>query len=205
MTALDVGVVIATYGTSDWEQLARDRAVPSVKKLGVPWVHIHGESLHQARNEGLSHMGWEWLVFLDADDELEPGYFDAMATGSADLRAPAVRYVGGFVQRPPHIPKVAGHSHECRPDCLRFGNWLVVGSMVRREIAINVGGWRDFPWSEDWDLWLRCWQAGATVEAIPEAIYRAHVRKDSRNRGQPPDARLEAHRAIARANGVPVP
>jgi hypothetical protein len=47
--------------------------------------------------------------------------------------------------------------------------------------------------------------AGATFEAIPAAIYRAHVRRDSRNRGASQAAKLTAHRAIAAANGVPIP
>jgi hypothetical protein len=44
-------------------------------------------------------------------------------------------------------------------------------------------------------------QAGASVEALPAAIYRAHVRDDSRNRAPDREARLAAHRAIAVANG----
>ena len=68
----------------------------------------------------------------------------------------------------------------------------------------DVGGWRDFTWSEDWDLWLRCWLAGATVEAIPDAIYRAYVRPNSRNRAPQHAERIVAHRAIYEANfGVP--
>lgn len=202
---MDVGVVIATFGSDEWKALAAERAIPSVGLHDVPWIHVHGETLHQARNEGLDRIGREWVVHLDADDELEPGYFEAMATGTADVRAPAVRYVGGVIERSPHIPRVAGHAHACEPECLRSGNWLVVGSMVRRDLAIRAGGWRDFPWSEDWDLWVRCWQAGGTIEAIPAAVYRAHVRLDSRNRGQSREAKLAAHRAIAEANGLPIP
>lgn len=202
---VDVGVVVATFGSDDWIDLARDRAIPSARAEGVPWVHIHGETLHGARNLGLTHMAREWLVFLDADDELEPGYVEAMLRGTADVRAPSVRYVGGGRTRPPYVPKVAGHDHECEPDCLTWGNWLVVGSMVRRELAIQVGGWRDFAWSEDYDFWVRCWQAGASIEAVPQAVYRAHVRRDSRNRGQSREAKLAAHRAIAEANGLPIP
>jgi hypothetical protein len=68
----------------------------------------------------------------------------------------------------------------------------------------DVGGWRDFAWSEDWDVWLRCWLAGATVEAVPAAVYRAHVRPDSRNRAPAREARLAAHQAIVAANfGAP--
>ena len=46
--------------------------------------------------------------------------------------------------------------------------------------------------------------AGATVEAIPDAIYRAYVRPNSRNRAPQHAERIAAHRAIYEANfGVP--
>lgn len=204
-TKLDVTVVVGTFGEQKWVDLAQSRAIPSAEALGVPVIHVHADTLHDARNQGLAQVSSEWVSVLDADDELEAGYFDAMATGSADVRAPAVRYIRGHHAADPGVPGVAGHQHLCTAECLPFGNWLIVGSLVRADMARTVGGWRDFPWSEDWDLWVRCWQAGATFEAIPSAIYRAHVRRDSRNRAPAREFKIEAHRQIARANGLPVP
>lgn len=203
--SLDATVVVATFGDEIWQRLAHERAIPSAEALGVPVIPVHGETLHGARNEGLELVTTEQVVFLDADDELEPGYLEAMATGSADLRAPAVRYVRTTDASSPRVPRVAGHTHACVADCLTWGNWLVVGSLAPAALLRKIGGWRDFAWSEDYDLWVRCWQAGATIEAIPRAIYRAHVRADSRNRAPNHAARLAAHRAIATANGLPVP
>lgn len=186
------------------------RAIPSAKALGVPVVHGHAATLHDARNAAIDLVTTEWVVQLDADDELEPGFVEAMASGSADVRAPSVRYVpeGNLGHRrlpAPGMPSVWAHDHQCVADCLAAGNWLVIGAMVRTDLVRSVGGWRDFAWSEDWDLWVRCWQAGATFEPIPAAVYRAHVRRGSRNRAPSAEAKLEAHRAIARANGLPVP
>ena len=200
---MDVTVAVATYGDQRWVRMAQ-RAIRSAEDLGVPCVHAHDHTLHDARNRALSLVETEWVCHLDADDEIEAGYFEAMAKGTADVRAPSVRYISKTAANP-RMPKVAGHKHDCTAECLPWGNWLVVGSVVRADIVRDAGGWRDFPWSEDWDLWVRCWQAGATFEAIPRAIYRAHVRRDSRNRAPDRNFRLEAHRAIARANGLPVP
>ena len=188
-------------------RLAEGRALPSARALGVPIVHVHAATLHEARNGAVAETNTEWVVHLDADDELEAGYITAMATGTADVRAPAVRYLRGYGDRSaqPRMPRVAGHEHDCTGDCLPYGNWLVVGAAVRTDLVRRVGGWRDFPWSEDWDLWLRCYLAGATFESMPTARYRAHVRRGSRNRGQGQAARLAAHRAIAAMNGVPMP
>lgn len=199
---MDVTCVVATYGDLSWQKLAGERAVPSAEALGVPVVQTHGTTLHGCRNAGLEQVATEWVVFLDADDELEPGYFQAMIAGAANVRAPSVRYIRGGNARPPAMPRVAGHTHTCVADCLTQGNWLVVGSAAPAELVRKVGGWRDFPWSEDWDLWLRCHLAGATFEAIPQAVYRAHVRPGSRNRSVTQDQRLAAHRAIEAANGL---
>lgn len=199
---MDVTVVIGTYGDASWTALAQQRAIPSATHAGVKVVHCHAGTLHDARNGGLEQVTTEWVCHLDADDELEPGYFEAMDTGSADVRAPAVRYVRGATAQWPAMPHVAGHTHDCTAQCLTQGNWLVVGALVRADLVRAVGGWRDFPWSEDWDLWLRCHLAGATFEALPGAVYRAHVRVNSRNRTASRATRLAAHRAIEAANGI---
>jgi hypothetical protein len=197
---LSVTVAIATYGDESWRLLARNRALPSALEQ-APAVHAHADTLAEARNRALRSVETEWVIHLDADDELEPGYIDAMAGGSCDLRAPAVRYVrGGRARSAAQVPRVAGHRHACTGECLPQGNWLVIGTCARTRMLLDVGGWRDFEWSEDWDLWLRCHLAGASVEAIPEAVYRAHVRPDSRNRAPSAEFRREAHEAIYRAN-----
>lgn len=203
--ALDATVVVATFGDGSWRALARERAIPSAVALGLPCIHHHAETLHEARNGGLAGVRTEWVIHLDADDELEPGYVAAMTRGTADVRAPAVRYVYNGRPLSARMPRVAGHAHCCVARCLLDGNWLVIGSLVRTELVLRMGGWRDFSWSEDWDLWLRCHLAGASIQAIPHAVYRAHARRDSRNRGASQEERLAAHRAIAAANGVPAP
>ena len=195
-------VAIATFGDESWRRLAKRRAIPSAEALGVPVVYHHGDTLHDARNAALDLVETEWVCHLDADDELEPGYFTAMNGGTADVRAPSVVYVVNGEPKPPWMPKVSGHIHRCKAQCLVEGNWLVIGSVARADLLRSVGGWRDFEWSEDWDLWLRCYLAGATFEGIRPAIYRAHARPDSRNRGASQATRLAAHKAIAEANGV---
>lgn len=197
MGQLDVSVVVATFGAGEWITLARERAVPSAQALGVPVFHVHDFTLHQARNAGLGFVESEWVCFLDADDELEAGYFEAMAEGTADLRAPAVRYVRDRRRKwGTRVPRVAGHVHDCRAECLLEGNYLVIGTLVRAAMLRAVGGFRDWPVYEDWDAWLRCYRAGATVETIPRAVYRAHVRHDSRNRAPERAVKESTHAAI---------
>lgn len=189
-------IAVATFGDESWIDLARERALPSALAQGVPVVHAHGSTLAAARNEALAQVDTEYVVMLDADDELEPGYVAAMASGTADVRAPMVRYIRGRRERL-WQPRVYGHEHDCDVVCLRAGNWIVIGACARTSLLREVG-WHDFPVYEDWATWALCARAGATFEMIRDAVYRAHVRLDSRNRGQAQAARLEAHRQIER-------
>lgn len=191
---LDVAVIVATYGDEAlWKPLA-DRALRSATACEpAMWGHVHGESLHEARNRGAAMAeNMEWLCFLDADDELEPGYFDAMAQGDTDLRAPLVRFVTSrFSKAEPRIPGGT--------DDMTEGNRLVIGTLIRKELFDQVGGFRDWPLYEDWDLWQRCWLAGATI-GFTEAVYRANVRRGSRNRAPSSREKERARQAIRHAN-----
>lgn len=200
-------IVIGTFGGDEWKNLAETRAIPSARAQGCRVVHSHCGTLHDARNAALDQVDTPWVIHLDADDELEPGYVAGVGIPvSGDVRVPMVRYMqrGRAVSRP-RFPRVAGHVHECVGECLLYGNWVVVGAAARTELVRRVGGWRDYPWSEDWDLWLRCHLAGAAVVPAKAAIYRAHIRPNSRNRSGTNEERLAAHRAIAEANGAPIP
>lgn len=194
---------VATYGDQKWADLAAERAVPSAARLGVPVISVHGESLMEARNEALRITSATYICFLDADDELEDGYFEAIARSDADLRVPAVRYMRNGRDTGARIPRVVNHDHDCTSECLAYGNWMVIGTVAPVALLRKLGGFRDFPWSEDWDLWVRCWKAGATIETVPDAVYRAHVRRTSRNRIPSAAARVRAHNLIAQANGLP--
>lgn len=201
---MDVTICVPTYGTRRWVDLANACAIPSAEAQPAVVVHYHGISLHEARAELLATVTTPWVCFLDADDELEPGYLDRMAEATADIRVPAVRYITADHHPAAYVPRVAGHRHDCTAECLPYGNWIVIGALVRTRIAQLVG-WREWDCYEDWDFWLRCFHAGATIERVPTAVYRAHVRPGSRNRAGTNNERMETHRLIAAANGVPIP
>lgn len=196
-------IVVGTYGDDEWIRLANQRAIPSARAQGCRVVHVHADALHEARNTGLEQVTTEWVVFLDADDELRPDYVDTLLAGTADLRVGAIQYMtpGGRPQRP-YVPKVAGHRHECTAECITSGagNWIHIGAMVRAELVREAGGWRDWECYEDFCLWMRVLLLGATVEAIPEAVYVAWVRKSSRNRAPAMADKNRVHHAIVAAN-----
>lgn len=192
---MDVTVCIGTFGQDHWTRLATTRAAPSAESQ-APVIHVHGETLAKARNAALAQVDTEWVIHLDADDELSPDYVKAMGRGTADLRVPSVSRIGrGPVE--PKMPCVYGHDHQCTGECLRYGNWIVIGACVRTELVRSIG-WEEFGWSEDWALWARCWKAGATVEPIPDAVYIAYHNRLGRNRVSR-HASLDWHTQIEKA------
>ena len=197
--AFDVTVVVGTYGDDSWRNLAGERAIPSAVAQ-APVIHAHGETLADARNIGFAAVQTPWVVFLDADDELPADYVRIMATGSADLRVPAVQYVRNGQPGIPKVPRVSRHRHMCEGSCLEQGNFICIGAAVRTALVRDVGGFNEYPWSEDWDLWLRLWLNGATIETLENATYIAHVRHDSRNRAPENAFKVKVHWDIHRAN-----
>jgi glycosyltransferase involved in cell wall biosynthesis len=170
-------VIVATYGDDAWAELAAARAIPSAERQDVraEVLHVHGARLHEARNFGAEQARGEWLCFLDADDELAPGYLAAMARADGDLRTPAVQWVHEDHEDPPRL---------LTPKPLIQGNYLVIGTLIRRAMFLELGGFADWPIYEDWDLFLRCAVARARIEQVPEAVYRAWARADGRNNGE---------------------
>jgi glycosyltransferase involved in cell wall biosynthesis len=178
-----VDVVVASYGPIEqWESLIA-RAVQSAnnQELVRPTVvrQLHdpvGSDLSWVRNQAAMASSADWLIFLDADDELDPCYIEAMLHGAGDIRQPLTLGVhpdGHEDDYPVLIPP--------NPGGFLVGNHLVIGSMVRRSLFEKVGGFREGMKSlEDWDLFIRMRLAGGTVGEAA-AIYRVHVRPASRN------------------------
>lgn len=197
-----ISIVITTYGDEAWRELAWSRAYPSAVEQGteetVEVVVHHSQlpTIGPARNEAATQATREWLIFLDADDELEPGYVAAMLQAMSEgkfLYQPAVRYLrkGGGMTRPIIIPDRN----------LRNDNYLVIGTMLSRAQFDEVGGFNDYHHGfEDWSLWAKCWLAGAQVVPVPKAVYRAHHNPQSKHRLLWRDrrAQVEQHVRISR-------
>jgi hypothetical protein len=208
-----IAVIVPAYGDKH-VKLAKQRAIPSVtgQKVLTP-IPVLAESgtVAQLRNAGVAWVSenmpeTRWVSFLDADDELDPGYGKAMvtaidaygydpdATGSdwvPPVLVPATAYSRGKPrQRPMFWPE----------QDLRNGNWIPIGCTMPVELFVMVGGFKEWPMYEDWCLWQRCSRVGAHFVKVPAAHYFAHASPGSRNRGPSRAEKEAAHDAIRRAN-----
>lgn len=171
-------VVVATYGDRAWAARAR-RAIESAEPQAET-IHVHGDTLAGARNAGAAKATGDRLIFLDADDRLAAGYVAAVESVDADLVQTSISYADA----PPVMLTT--------PDMTRR-NYLHVGTAVNSVLFETVGGFHEWDCYEDWELWLRCLAAGATVGQAPAAVY--HADGGGRN-DLPRRTQLAAWRAI---------
>lgn len=194
-----VSVIVATYGDDRWSDLAARRALPSaraaIERRGatseILSAHRADGTLATIRNELAGMAQGEWLCFLDADDELEPGYLDALLAPDrwGHLRAPAIRYV---------TPGTTPDPITLEDRDMRTMNPCVIGTLIRREMFHAAGGfWGERAW-EDWSLFRRAWLLGATIEHVRAAVYTVHV--DPAGRNSTVDRPIALHRDIIRSH-----
>lgn len=177
---MSIGIVVGTFGSSEWERQGKGLAEAVAAQEGLPTIHSHGAELAEARNLGAAQLGTDYLIFLDADDNLEPGYGYAMNVArerypEASIFQPSTRGVRVDGSRDADAILI--------PDRNMFRtNSLVIGSMVRAKEFFNVGGFKNYDALEDWEMFLNmiCF-AGAWVVSVPDAVYAVTVNPNSRN------------------------
>ncbi len=182
---MSISVIVATYGDPKWHLLALERARLSALDQGAEEVITHyerGATVSSSRNDAAAEATGEYLLHLDADDELAPGYIRAMEAAVEQqpnatrlLFTPAVQTV-----RPGRAP---GPPSFFREVPLRQANWLVVGTLIHRDLFWEVGGFPEYPHGlEDFALWSKAVRAGASIVKVPGAVYRYHANPNSMHR-----------------------
>lgn len=168
----DVRVVVVDDGSDDGttpeacEALARDR---------VTVIHQANGGPGSARNAGAALADTPYLVFLDADDTLDPSFVIRLAeeieSASAEDGPPVSHaYCQEVLTDQAHGTwKVAPWD----PLLLMVTNLHPVTALVRRECYEHAGGFEaamrgDY---EDWDLWLRLSFLGYRGVRVPEPLF----------------------------------
>ncbi len=146
-----------------------------------------------ALNRGLAEARAPWLARMDGDDLAEPARLAAQLAHLADnpgidvcdSRVEIFRddgpTGGGYLRYQAWLDDIEGHADFERE--MLVENPVVHPAVVARtDLLRRVGGYRDGPFPEDYDLWLRCARAGARFHKLPARLlrWRDHGRRLTR-------------------------
>ena len=140
----------------------------------------------EARNIGVRMSKGKLLLFVDADDKLAPDFIEqcGRVIVEADIAYPNVLKFGNVeINKLVDAPDKVDPAYVIgRGKTREFG--LVVTSMMKREVYISLGGFKDLPIFEDWDFWIRAMFNGYTFAKANTILhYRQNLPTDgSRNR-----------------------
>jgi glycosyltransferase involved in cell wall biosynthesis len=170
-------LVIGDHCTDASETVVRSIADPRVR-----WINLEKGTGHQSgpNNEGLRQGKGELTAYLGHDDLWLPRHLElAIGTidGGADFSYAITEMVTPDGRLPTFAPQELEHIN---------GMWIPPTSVVhRRQMAIDVGGWKHYKDVPDRDpeadLWMRMHAAGARVELtrmLTAVKFSAARRKD---------------------------
>lgn len=159
------------------------RALKSVRAQLHPVYEILWEVDHNrtgsaaTRNRILSRTKTEWCAFLDDDDEWMPHHLSTLIKAAnetgADILYPWFEVPVGFDP----WPGVFGREFDSEE--LSTRNYIPVTVLARTDIVKSVGGFEPYgdqkeSACDDWGLWRKLLEAGATFHHVPEHTWYWH-------------------------------
>ena len=166
----DVRVVVVDDGSTDGRSPRQcDRC--AAERVRV--IHQENRGLPVARNRGAAGATSEFLVFLDADDWIEPGF---VATLAAALRREAdPRISHAYSQQRIHGRDVSSvwAVPDWDPLMMMVTNLHPVTALVKRDRFEAAGGFNENMRDgyEDWDLWLKFVERSWRGLRVPEPLF----------------------------------
>lgn len=132
-------------------------------------------------NRGLELCKTEWIIYLDADDELALTYIEEMLDVAYRLNVPWVYCDATRTDEDGRSIGVIRYRPFC-PEQLKRGNFIHSAAMIKADIIRSVGGWKEHR-LEDWDLWKRVAEAGHKAAWIRRPLLRYRKHGPSRMNG----------------------
>jgi len=134
--------------------------------------------------------GWDAVVVIDADTEVDPGFAEALVA-EMPLRDRAVQaYFATLNERDNWLTRLAGLLARCRYEvtyplkrraglnCPLTGNGMVIGVDLLAE-----GGWRHFSITENWEMYADYTARGIEIRYAAGALIRSHEVESLRQGG----------------------
>lgn len=129
----------------------------------IHYERVENGGVSRARNIGAFRASGEWLLFLDADDRLEPGGLAALMQAAASFPADVAYGLVRERQGPPRDPRVTGQGHAKGPPPIpalrNYWRCAVItpgSAIIRRDLHERIGGFvPGYEPMEDRDYWIK--------------------------------------------------
>jgi glycosyltransferase involved in cell wall biosynthesis len=192
-TRSDFEIVVVDDGSTD----GTHEALRSISDDRIAYVRQTNQGPAAARNVGVERSVGEYVSLLDSDDLWLPDYFETMAgvleadpgAGLAytdawrldDVTRRVRRTTTMHAQRPPGRPP---QERDSLLLAMLERNFVFTSATIRRRVLDNIGGFRTFTRSEDYELWLRVAASGVRFVNSGKVLAVYRHRPGSRMRDQ---------------------
>jgi glycosyltransferase involved in cell wall biosynthesis len=188
----DCEIIVVDDGSSDIETL---RILDNLDYPRTRLLRTANNGLAAARNNGIAAATGRYILPLDADDRIAPGYLEK---GSAVLDARpevGIVYCLGELFGARSGP-IAAPAYTLRR--MLFSNLIFSCALFRRTDWEACGGYDPgmVHGCEDWDFWLSLIELGRQVVRLPEVLFCYRIREESMNLSMDRQKRLAMHRRI---------
>jgi glycosyltransferase involved in cell wall biosynthesis len=197
----DVECIVIDNGSTD---NTREIMSPFLRDPRFSYVRQDKQTVSAARNAGIKASKGEFIMFLDADDKMQPEKLSEsveflMSHPEVDLVYTDMRYFRNDqpdrlyhsfacddASDRPWMSYLSGSGKNVVATFLQ-GNTIVISSPVVRRSVLDKTGYFDakLSYNEDWDLWLRMALSGAHIHYLDKpgtlALIRIHNSSASRD------------------------
>jgi len=163
---------------------SHDNSREVIEKYDVKKIYIQNSGVAHVRNAGSVNATGDYLLFLDADDEIEPTYIEKTLEemkGDVQVVYTDMQFIGNAVGvvGQPETEKMK----ECQPipsTC----------ALIDRRVFEQVGGFDNSEIFEDWGFWNRVYDKGFKFKHIREPLFK--YRKHGKSRIDLLDSQMTA-------------
>ncbi len=176
-TYTDFEIIIVNDGSTD---AATVRLLEGLEQHGTRVIHTVNGGVSAARNRGISEAGGEYILPLDSDDTVGPGFLEQTVRQLDMNPGVAIVYCERvlFGEREGAAPLPAYD-----PVALLFDNCICPAALFRKADWGAVGGYCEkmiYGW-EDWEFWISLSELNKQVVKIQEPMFFYRVRNTSRD------------------------
>ena len=173
----EVELIIVNDGSHDTETL---QLLASYKQEGLKVLSHENRGLAYTRNRGIKEARGEYILPLDADNIIKPGYIEK-GIGLLDSQRFDIIYARPFFLGE-DLPDRKFNPYNFIGQDLFWGNYIDACAIYRKEVWETVGGYDEkMPYQgyEDWEFWVNCYLSGCRFKYIKEELFGYTIRKES--------------------------